>query len=395
MHDQALTGMLVLDLSQGISGAFCTKLLADFGAEVIKVEPLSGEPTRRLGPCLEDHPGPERSGTFLFLNTNKKSLTLDIACQTGASIFKKLVKQADIVVESSSPGVMTSLGLGYEDLEAIKPDIIVTSISYFGQTGPYRDYKGSDMIALALGGLMHVTGLPEREPLKTGGSQAEMQAGLNAAVATLTALYCRDVSGIGQHVDIAVVECITSIMEATTMMHNYTGQIRTRNGARHHVAYPSTILPCKDGYVHVHGAVHEWERLAAFVDEPRLLDEELQKAPRVHADEIDALILPWLMQHNKQEIFAMAQLWRLPFAIVCRVDELLDDPQFSSRDFFAEIHHPVTGPIFYPGAPFKMSETPWQAGRAPLLGEHTTETLGGRLGYAEDDLVRLGELGVV
>ncbi|MDO8671573.1 MAG: CoA transferase, partial [Dehalococcoidia bacterium] len=303
-------------------------------------------------------------------------------------------KQADVVVEDFSPGVMSGIGLGYADLELIKPDLIMTSITYFGQTGPYREFKGHDMIGLALGGLMYITGLPDREPLKAGGSQAGLQAGINAAVATLTALYCRDLTGIGQHVDVSVVECIASIMESATLMYSYNGWTKHRTGARHSWAYPSTILPCKDGYVHVHGS-NDWEIISSFMDEPRLLDPKLREGPARSGDDFDALAMPWLKQRTKQEIFESAQLWRLPFAMVCAVDEICDDPQFKARDFFVEVDHPEAGPLAYPGAPFRMTETPWRCGRAPLLGEHNTEVFGTRLGLTHEDLVRLKELGVI
>ncbi|MDY6912592.1 MAG: CoA transferase, partial [Chloroflexota bacterium] len=236
-----------------------------------------------------------------------------------------------------------------------------------------RDFRGSDLIAQALGGIMKFTGLPDREPLKIAGPQAEYQAGLNAAVATMTALYARDETGLGQHIDISVMEVLASILEGALLSYAYDGTLRERDGARHPTVYPSTILPCKDGFVHVDAGA-DWETFARFVGLPELLDckpEEL----RLRADEIDALLVPWLSDRTREEVFHSAQEWRLPFAMVMGVDELSDDPQFEAREFFVEIEHPAAGRQKYPGAPFKMGEGSWKAGRAPLLGEHNQELL--------------------
>jgi len=385
----------VLDLSENISGPYCAKLLADYGAEVIKVErPGGGDAARSIGPFLKDEPHPEKSGLFLYLNTNKKGITLNLKDRSGQGILKRLVQQADVLVQNYEPRLLPGLGLCYEELEQVKPGLIMTSISYFGQTGPYRDYKGSEMIALALGGLMYMTGAPDREPLKGSGFQAEFQAGLNAAVAAMTALYFREATGQGQHIDVSVMEVVASILEAAVLNHEYNGTVRGRAGARHHSAYPSTILPCRDGYVHVHAST-DWEAFSRFMEAPGLLDPKFEGAHRLYADEMDELMLPWLLAHDADEIFTSAQTWRFPFAKVLDIDELLEDVQYKDRGFWVEVDHPIAGWLTYPGAPFKMEETPWKAGRAPLLGEHNEEIYCGRLGFTREDLVLLRESGVV
>ena len=394
--DRALSGLVVLDLSESISGPYCTKLLADYGAEVIKIEkPGLGDSSRRAGPFPDDRPDPEKSGFFLFLNTNKKSITLNLESEDGAQIFKRLVEGADIVVENLRPGSMASLGLDYEILAEINPALIMTSISYFGQWGPYRDWQGSDIIAQAMGGLMGLTGEAEREPLKLPLSQAEFQAGLNAAVATLCALYFRDETGQGQQVDVSVQEAVASILEASVTTYSYSGFVRGRMGSRHHLQCPSRVMPTKNGFIHVQAGAN-WDHFAAFLETPQLMEPRLASILRYHyADEVEGLIQPWLEKHEAREVFSTAQEWRIPFALVLGIDELIADPQYEARGFFQEIDHPLAGRLTYPGAPFRMSETPYRVSRAPLLGEHNEQIYGQRLGLSKGDLARLKENGVI
>ncbi len=367
MKDCPLSGLRVLDVGRYVSGPYCSKLLADFGAEVIKIEsPNGGDISRCCGPFPGDAPDPERSGLFLHLNTNKKSITLDWQSEAGGEILQKLILQADVLVENYDPGV-----LDCQSLRELNPSLILTSISYFGQDGPYRDYKGADIVAQAVGGTMKLTGLPDRQPLKIAGPQAEYQAGLNAAVATMTALYLRDETGMGQHIDISVIEVLASILEGALLSYSYNRALRKRDGARHRMLHPSTILPCKNGYVHI-DAGGDWETFARFLEIPELLRYEPEEA-RQKADEVEAQLIPWLASREAEEIFHRAQEWRLPFAMVLGADQLPADQQLRARGFFVDIDHPIAGRLTYPGAPFKMSENTWKAGRAPLLGEHNRE----------------------
>ncbi len=396
MPDQALSGLVVLDLSENISGPYSTKLLADYGAEVIKIEkPPLGDSSRSMGPFPDDRPDPERSGLFLFLNTNKKSITLNLESEGGTKIFNRLVQGADILVENFHPGAMASLGLDYESLAEINPALIMTSISYFGQWGPYRDWDGSDIIAQAMGGLMGLTGEADREPLKLPLSQAEFQAGLNAAVATLSALYFRDETGEGHHIDVSLQEAVASILEASVTMYSYSGFVRKRMGSRHHLQCPSRVMPTKDGFIHVQAGAN-WDHFATYLETPQLMEPRLASILRYHyVDEVEGLIQPWLKKHEAREVFATGQEWRIPFAMVLGIDELMADPQYEARGFFQQIDHPIAGRLIYPGTPFRMSETPPQVCRAPLLGEHNEEVYIGVLGLSNDDLEKLRENGVV
>jgi crotonobetainyl-CoA:carnitine CoA-transferase CaiB-like acyl-CoA transferase len=397
MPDQALAGLLVLDLSEHISGPYCTKLLADYGAEVIKIEkPGLGDVSRSMGPFADDHPDPEKSGLFLFLNGNKKGVTLNLENREGAALFKRLIQKADILVENFRPGVMASLGLAYEALAEVNPSLILTSISYFGQDGPYRDYQGSDIVAQAMGGLMQLTGESEHEPLKLPGSQAEFQAGLNAAVATLVAVYFRDQTGEGQWVDVSVQEAVASILEAAVATYSYSGLVRNRMGSRHPLQCPSRVMPCKDGWILVQAGAN-WDHFATFLGAPELMEPRLASMLRYHyADEVEGLIQPRLMTHEAKELFSSGQQWRIPFAMVLGIDELMPDPQYRARGFFQEIDHPVAGRLHYPGAPFRMSQTPWRMVRpAPLLGEHNEEIYMGTLVFTKEDLALLRGKGVI
>lgn len=389
MQNLPLSDLFVLDLSQYVSGPYCTKILADFGAMVIKIEnPGNRDVSRQIGPFPDDTPDLERSGLYLYLNTGKKSVTLDIENRTGNAIFSELVEKADVMVENSGPDVFN-----YHTLTESNPTLIMASISYFGADGPYRDFNGADVVLQALGGIMNLTGASDREPLKIAGPQAEYHAGINAATAIMTALCLRDETNAGQHLDISIMECMASILEGDLLSNCYDGTLRTRDGSRHPTVYPSTILPCKDGYVHVDAST-DWELFATFTG----ISELLQFKPgeiREKADDIDELLKPWLAQYTSDEIFHLAQEWRLPFARVMEIDQLQDDVQLQSRDYFNSIEHPQAGNIVYPGLAFKSSEYDARSQRAPLLGEHNEEIFCGLLGYSRKELVQLIGMGII
>jgi len=227
--EQALSDVKVLDLTWHISGPYCTKLFADYGADVIKVErPGEGDPARGTGPFFQDDPHPEKSGLFLHLNTNKKSITLNLKSETGKRILKELVKDVDILVESFSPRVMPSLGLDYEVLEKVNPNLVMTSISNFGQTGPYQDFKMSELILSGMGGDMYSCGLPDREPVKMGANIVQYQVGTMAATATVFAFYAARYQGVGQHVDVSMMETQLGTIDRRApelLAYQYVGEV--------------------------------------------------------------------------------------------------------------------------------------------------------------------------
>ncbi|MBI4300786.1 MAG: CoA transferase, partial [Chloroflexi bacterium] len=376
------------------------KLLADFGAEVIKVEPPgTGDPARQEGPFQHDIPNPETSGLFLYLNTNKKSITLNLKTATGKKILKQLVKDADVLVENFEPRVLASLGLSYETLREINPRLVMTSISNFGQTGPYRDYKATNLTLAAWGGGIGAMGEAGREPVAMGGSQAEYMGGIVGYIATMGAVIGQHKDGIGQHVDLSIHECVASNLQSAEVSYVYMGMVRGRSRTRFTTGHPVGVYPCKDGYVNVTPGLGGMPSLALLIGRPELAEHEWFTNHRLrqqHAKEFDEqFLLPYLMTHGRHEIVDFAQTLRMPFTTAVTIDELLEEPQFQARNFMAEVEHPEAGKVVFPGTIAKLSETPGQVTRAPLLGEHNEEILGGRLGYSKEDLVRMRERDVI
>ena len=399
MVEPPLAGIKVLDLTHYIAGPYCTKLLADYGAEVMKIErPGTGDGARQMPPFFGNSPHPEKSGLFLYLNTNKLGITLNLKSEAGAKVFKELVKDSDILVENFSPRVMRSLGLSYENLERRNPHLIMTSISNFGQSGAYRDYKATEIVADAMGGWMAIIGDPEREPLKPGGYQAQFVAGLFGSLGTMTAFCGQEMTGIGQHVDISIMEAVLYIQMNITSMYSYNQQIRKRVGNRVWPP-PGAILPCKDGHI---GAIavttQQWKTLCHWMGMPELIENPrfLTAVDRAeHVDELEAILLSWLVEHEQEELVHEAQKRRLPFAVPASTKMLLESEHLRQRGYFVEVDHPATGKLHYPGAQFKMGGLPFELKRAPLLGEHNEEVYCHRLGYSKSDLVRFKEQGII
>jgi len=403
MAEQALSDVKVIDLTHFIAGPYCTKLLADCGADVIKIErPGGGDPTRRMGPFLKDEPHPEKSGLFLHLNTNKRSITLNLKAEAGKRILKELVQDADILVESFSPRVMPSLGLDHDTLHKVNPKLVMTSISNFGQTGPYRDFKASEIVLCGMGSEMYSCGVPEREPLKLGGTVVQYQAGNVAAVATMTALFAARDSGVGDHVDLSIMEVhLGSIDRRSTMLvfHQYTSEVHSRVIPTL-VSYPMGVRMCKDGFFDIWGGgiVQAFTFVVDWMGMPELMEQfgsvEAQMNPEKEA-EFDAIFLPWCLERNKLEIWETAQKARVKLGPINTTEDLLRTPHFHERGFWVEMDHPAMGKVTCPGAPYKMCETPWQVNRpAPLLGQHNEEVYSG-IGYSGEDLVKLKEIGVI
>jgi len=405
MSEQALSDVRVLDLTWHLAGPYCTKLLADYGAHVIKVErPGTGDPARSMGPFFKDDPDPEKSGLFLHLNTNKLGITLNLKSDTGKRIFRELVKDVDILVESFRPHVMPSLGLSYEELEKVNPRLVMTSLSSFGQTGPYKEFKANDMIIYGMGGAMYWTGLPEREPVRLGGRVISYQAGQIAAVATMFAFYAAKRRGYGERIDISGYEAERGTIDRASsdlVAFQYCGDYDMRTQAVQR-SYPSGVYPCQDGYFHLTaGGVVFFPRAARMLGMPELAKDPRYCTPEAQVDvnrkeEFEAQYLyPWLEQRTMRECWEAAQAQHVPSAPLLTTKELLEDPQHRLREFWREIEHPVTGKLTYIGAPYRSTEAPWIMRRpAPLLGQHNEEVYGA-LGYSKEDLSRLRQAGVI
>jgi len=378
MPDSALVGLRVIDLSQGIAGPYCARLLGDLGAEVIKVEPPDGDYTRRLGPFPGDVPNPDKSGLFIHLNGNKKSVTLDIAAPDGQAILRSLLTNADILIENETPGRMTEMGLGYEQFAIDFPNLVYCSVTPFGQTGPYAKFQGNSLTCMALSGLMYVTGDPDKEPLSTGGEPAEYFGALHAWVATLAAIEHRSATGKGQHIDVSCLEALGSADEYNTTMYAWLGAIRKRYYSRHHIpTYPSEIFPCRDGHIVVIGGATGFPLMMAIL----LEDPELENNPlfqnlwlrTIQWQDFEKILRPYIEQHDWHDLLTRAQELRIPFAAVMSPETLLNDEHLRERGFFKEIDQPGVGKLPVAGYVFQMSETPLTIGPAPALGSGNAE----------------------
>jgi crotonobetainyl-CoA:carnitine CoA-transferase CaiB-like acyl-CoA transferase len=407
--DGPLEGVRVVDLTQCIAGPYSTKLFADYGADVIKVEPPNtGDPARSMGPFFHDKPHLEGSGLFLHLNTNKQSVTANLETDGGREIVRQLARDADVLVESFPPGVMAFCGLDYDSLEKINPRLVMTSISNFGQTGPYRDYAMSEITLYALGSTMQVTGLPDRPPLKLGLTVENIYAGMVSATATMGAFMGAVNHSIGQYVDLALMEIQAGNQDRAVqghMVYQYVGRpnggwSRAGGGSMGRNLLPVGVYPCADGYVQFFTLQPLWERVCKMIDRPELIDDAHFRAPENFSEnaevkaEFDAILLEWLLVRTKRDVMEKAQTCGYMCGAINTMEDVFSDPHLAARGFLPEVEHPYVGTLRYPGAQFKMSETPWRAGRAPLLGEHTGTVLVS-LGYSDTEIATLREQGAI
>jgi crotonobetainyl-CoA:carnitine CoA-transferase CaiB-like acyl-CoA transferase len=405
MPEGALADITVLDLTHHVAGPYCTKLLATYGAEVIKIErPGTGDPARQAGPFPGDVPHPEKSGLFLHLNTNKQSVTINLQHARGQALVKALVKQVDVVVENFAPRVLPALGLSYADLEPLNPRLVLTSISNFGQTGPYRDWRAQDIVIYAMGGAMNITGLPEREPLRLALNLMAYQGGNVAATATMTGVLGACRLGTGQHIDVALCEVHAGCIDRRTtslLGYQYTGEPGYREESIGIGVYPVGVIPCQDGYIQTLVFPQNWERLLTAMcmpelnEDPRFADAFARLQQEQHAAFM-AIFEAWLSRHTRYEAMAKAQAQRLPLTAVNPPSAALQDPHFRERGTFIDVAHPVAGTLPYTHAPFRMAVSPAAPVRpAPLLGQHTDAVLEQRLGLTSSDLAELRQQGVI
>ena len=391
-----LTGIKVLDLSEDIAGSFCARLLADYGADVLKIEPPQGSAMRRAAPFYGDDPHPERSLFFLILNLNKKGVTLNLQTAAGRRLLRELAAQVDLVVESGPPGALDDLDIGYTALSAVNPHLVMTSITPFGQTGPYARYAGAEIVSYAMGMVMGISGVQGRPPLKHGGFQAQYQGGLFGAGATAMALFARDRHGIGQHIDVAVTECVASTMMATQTIYPFVGASQIRRA-------PGTMwenpMPCKDGWIIVQaGGGASWEDIADFFGTPELLEPRFaDRAQRVrNAAAMDAIVLDAIKDREKWDLFPKAAEKRMLFGLVQTPLELAHCPQLESRQFYRETEHPVIGRVRVPAELFQMSPAGYHLRMpAPTLGQHNAEVYRHGLGCPPTELAAMRQLDII
>ena len=397
MLEGPLAGVKVLDLSEDIAGSFCARLLADYGADVLKLEPPGGAALRRMGPFFHDDPHPEKSLFFLVLNLNKKGATLKLDTSVGQTILKRLAQQVDVIVESFRPGYLSSLGLGFADLQELNPSLVMISITPFGQDGPYSQYRGEEIVSYAMSMIMSISGIQEREPLKHGGFQAQYEGGLFGAGATAMALLGQQTTGEGEHVDVSITECVASTMMATQTIYPFMGGVHTRRRAQGSMF--ENPMPCKDGWIIVQaGGGASWEDIAEFFEAPELLEPRFaDRAQRAqNGPAMDQVILNAIKDRDKWELFPKAAQARMLFGLVQTPTELVECPQLQSRGFYREVKHPVIGQIKVPAELCRFSESPYQLRlSAPTLGEHNQEIYVEGLGYTQQQLVQLRQSNVI
>ena len=400
----ALKGLKVVEYAGSISGQYCAKLLAELGAEVIKVEPPEGDELRNYGPFPDDLPHKEKSGLYLWLNNNKLGITLNLGKSTGKKLLLELLKDTDIFVENLTQQKAEESELDYARLEKLNQRLVVTSITPFGRTGPYKNYKAYDIGTCAASGISIGIGYPDREPLTLPISLAGFEGGASASAATMVALLAREITGEGQHVDVSEVEVLATTHHAGGLisLYIYRGIAGMRKGIHGgYFTYPNSTLPCKDGHVALLAPqIDQWTRFVKVMGEPVWSKNPRYRDRRAmteqYPDEADALLLPWLKEHTKKEILDLCMQERIPFAPLMAIDELVNSPHLEQRKFFVEVEHPEAGNLKYPGAAFKASETPATIRTAaPRLGEHNKDIFCGRLGYSQEDLADLRRSGII
>ncbi len=395
-----LEGIQMLDLADE-KASFCSKVFADLGARVIKVEQPGGDPSRGIGPFLGDPSSPEGSLSFYYKNTNKLGITLNLEHEDGKAIFLKLLQETDIVVETFLQGYLRQIGLGFDVLSLVNPKLILVSVTGFGESGPRSQYKSCDLVASAFGGQMFVSGSPATPPLKPFGEQSYYTASLFAAGSILLALRKRARTGKGEHIDISLHEAVASTLDHVMVRYFYEHTIANRRGGVDW-NHSFCILSCKDGHI-LMAPFQQWETLVEWIDsegmaedlkDEKYLEEGYRASCMKHILEV---IERWTSVHTAKELFESGQLMRFPWAPIYSLKEVLSNPQLKARKFLVDVEHPeAKRSISYPASPYKFSHSlagRWK--RAPLKGEDNVKIYQGELGLSDEELQRLASLGVI
>jgi CoA:oxalate CoA-transferase len=399
----ALSDLKIIEVGEMVSAPYCGKLLADLGADVIKVErPKVGDRARTRGPFPKDDPHPDKSGLFLYLNTNKRGITLDLAQAEGMELLERLAADADVLIHNVMPSDMDRVGLTYDRMKRANPNLIMTSITPFGLSGPNRNWRAEDLTVWCAGGVCVLNGGgPEHAdlpPLKTFGQQSGYQAGVHAAVPTLAAAFARLGGEAGQHIEVSAQEAIISQLEMTFEYWPYMKMIATRLGQK--PIQPVETMQCKDGYIYLCCIEeHQWRGFVEIMGSPEWAGEEIFKDRLTRAQNWDVLkvfLEEWVSQQTVLDLYRKAQAKRVPFAPVSTMGDLLSNEHLKSRGFFVEITHPVAGAHKYPGAPLKYHRTPWQLRTpAPTLGQNNAEVFGAKLNLSQSRIDELKRRGVI
>jgi crotonobetainyl-CoA:carnitine CoA-transferase CaiB-like acyl-CoA transferase len=395
-----LEGLRVLDISEGIAGPFCAKLLGDLGADVVKVEsPGRGDSARTRGLSANGNApagDAQASGSFVFLNTSKSGVTIDLDGTEGRALFARMLERYDIVVAGETEGELAARGLGYEQLQRWNPSIILTTISGFGSTGPYAGYRWSHIVTCAVGGWAINSGRPEREPLQAGGSIAETYAGAYAAVGTQLAVLGRTAHGGGDHVDVSAQEAALTAASFPTLFWEYRQMLNQRNS--HRGPGPSFILPTTDGHVGVNVLTGpQWDMLCSYFGQTDMIeDPRFQPGQRqLNADEAGERFAPHTVERTAEDVFHDGQTWRVPFGLVPNLKGITQMLPHVEREFFVDVESPTAGSVAVPGVAFKSTVTEPAIGPPPAAGEHNDHVFGELLGLSADEIAELSSEGVI
>ncbi|HVO27529.1 MAG TPA: CoA transferase [Candidatus Margulisiibacteriota bacterium] len=395
---RALDDVRIVDLTRVIAGPYATTLLADMGAQIIKVElPGRGDDGRYGYPTVDGVPV-----VFLALNRNKKGITLDLRKPRGAELFRKLVRQADVVVENFAAGTMEKWGFGYQALSAINPRLIYAALSGFGQSGPYAQRTSYDIIAQAMGGLMALTGFPDGPPIRGGGALGDFIGGVFTALAVLCALHYRDRTGKGQMVDVSNMDAIFSMLDNWPTVYALTGQLPQRAGNRHPFTAPYDCFHAKDGWVVIGvGNSQLFRTLVTAMGMPELGRDPRFKSPSARLerhDEVNRVVGDWVKEHTVAEVLQVLgpEGANIPCAPVMTLDRLMADPHLRAREMVVDLPHDKLGKVPVTGVPFKLSESPGRIEHlGPELGQHNDEIYGGLLGLSAGEMDELRSEGVI
>jgi CoA:oxalate CoA-transferase len=400
--EKALDDITVLDLGQVIAMPYCTMLLADLGARVIKVESRAQAQERlSLGIKRVRDGVEERVPVHQYRERNKQAITLNLKSAKGAELFKELVRRADVVAENFSVGTMDRLGLGYDTLKQINPRLIYASVTAFGQYGPYAHWRGYDILAQAISGYMSITGFPDHPPTRSGQSISDYYAGMLCAFSIVSALRYRQRAGKGQHIDMALLDGLITALDNLGERYTVGGEILTRKGNISFAGSSSGVYPTTDGHVAIAAGSSDlvWRRFCQIIAKPELADDPkfaTTAARRANQTETAAIIQGWTGARTKAEVVNTLAEGGVPAAPVNNVAEMVTDPQIQAREMFVELEHPIYGPVKITGTPLKLSETPGRVERlAPMPGEHNEDVFVGMLGYTKEDLERWQNEGVV
>ena len=395
---QALADIKVLDLSRVLAMPYCSMMLGDLGAEIIRVErPGVGDETRHWGPPWAG----ELSAYYLCTNRNKKCITIDLKKQEGQEIIRRLAQRSDIFLENFLPGSLAAMNLGYEDIKSLNPKIIYASVTGYGQNGPYRDFPGFDFIIQAQGGLMSVIGDSDGPPMKVGVAIVDITAGLFACSAILAALHYREQAGIGQHIDIALLDAQVAWLANQASNYLVSGKVPRRMGNAHPNIVPYETYQAKDGiYIALGvGNDNQWRKLCKLAKLEHLMDDPryASNPKRVeNRKELVSILQKIFLQKDSGEWIKLLTEAEIPSGPINTIDRVFADPQVQAREMLVGMEHPAIGPIKLVGSPMKLSETPVQYRiPPPLLGEHTEEILRDVLGYDKAKIARLKEEKVI